>query len=133
MSDGKKPLPEDDPRSQDAQARLDAVRRHRVYPTPDRSLGFLADAFKKDIEKPYKQFINLLPAWESLIPAELQERTRLDRLSRGTLHVVVEGSANLYELDRLLRGGLANEIIRQQRGSGVRRIKLELGVVRNLS
>lgn len=119
----------DNPHEDMAQARLDSVRRHRVYATPDRTLGFLADTFKREVEKPYKQLIDLIPTWEELVPVELKSHTRLDRLARGTLHVVVQGSANLYELDRLLRGGLQTQIIKQQRGSNVRRIKLELGVV----
>ncbi len=117
--------PSDDISSQE---RLDRVRKLRVY-TKDTSLAFLHETFKRDIEKPFKQLAKLTPLWQEMVPDALLPFTRLESLSRGTLTVVVEGSARLYELDRLLRSGLQTELIKRYTGPAFRKVKLQLGVV----
>lgn len=108
-------------------ARLERVRDLRTRRSPDLSLGFLAAQFKRTVARPYRQFRDACRAWEKEVPAALAERTRLEGLSRGVLRVGVNSSAHLYELDRLLRGGMEERILSACRGATPpRRIRLHL-------
>jgi len=105
---------------------LQLRQRHRVPAEPDRTLMFLAKQFKQQVEKPYRQMQGIGGLWAKLVPGELVVHTRLDGLSRGVLHVVVDSSARLYKLDRALRSGLQREIIGRHKGPAMRRIRLRV-------
>jgi hypothetical protein len=107
-----------------AAQRLERLRRYRVWPQRDLSLGFLAQQFKQQVQRPYKQLAGVSEAWQRLVPAPLLMHTRLDGLSRGTLTVIVDSSARLYELDSLLRQGLRTRLIEACRGVSLRRVRL---------
>ena len=106
--------------------RLERVRRSRVRPERDETLGFLVPAFQREVAKPHKQLAALTEVWAELVPVEVADRTRLDGLSRGVLAVAVDSSATLDTLDRLLRGGLKVAIIKAHAGPAIRRIKLSV-------
>lgn len=93
---------------------------------PDLSLGFLRETFKREVEKPMKQLVQLAALWERLVPPELADHTKLESLSRGVLRVAVDSSSRLYELDRLLREGLQHQLISEHKGPAVRRIQLRV-------
>ena len=108
--------------------RLHQLRQWRnVKPEPDLSLAFVKDDFKKKVERPYKQLAGIAELWQRLLPQDLIGHTRLDSLTRGVLHVTVDCSARLYELDRLLRMGLQQQLIVNHRGPAFRRVKLRVG------
>lgn len=113
-----------DPR--DHQPHLDALRRHRVRPERDDSLGFMVDQFQREVARPFKQLGAISGVWGELVPSELARAARLDSLQRGTLTVSVTTSAVLYELDRRLRDGLERELIVRHKGAAFRRVKLRL-------
>jgi hypothetical protein len=104
--------------------RLELLRRFRVWPQRDLSLGFLTQQFKHQVKRPYRQLAGVSEAWEQLVPADLLMHTRLEGLSRGTLTVIVDSSARLYELDGLLRQGLQTRLIEACRGVSLRRVRL---------
>ena len=106
--------------------RLARLRASRNAPEPDLSLGFLKKQFHRDVARPHKQLAELVELWQQLMPADLARHARLESLSRGVLRVSVDSSARLYELDRLLRGGLERELIRSHAGPAFRRIRLSL-------
>ena len=108
------------------QRHLDRLRRHRNKPEPDLSLGFLPKQFKQQVEKPHKQLGDLAELWQQLVPEALVSHTRLESLNRGVLRVAVDSSARLYELDRLLREGLRDRLIREHNGPAVRRVQLRV-------
>jgi len=93
---------------------------------PDLSLTFLRDTFKRDVEKPMKQLVQLAALWGQLVPPELASHTKLESLSRGVLRVAVDSSSRLYELDRLLRSGLQSQLISEHKGPAVRRVVLRV-------
>lgn len=107
--------------------RLEQLRRWRVWPDPDLSLSFLSKKFKKKVVRPHKQMGEMAHLWLTLVPAKLAQHTRLDGLTRGVLHVKVDSSARLYELDRLLRCGLQNQLIAHCKGPALRRVQLRVG------
>jgi len=99
--------------------------RNRRDRTSD--LGFIRQQFKREHEKPYKQVQSLVELWQRFIPAELIEQTRLDGFSRGVLRVVAANASVLYEIDRLLRGGVTQQMIRNHRLGTLRRVQLRVG------
>ena len=108
---------------------LGKLRHWRNRDEPDLSLHFMQSAFRKDIQKPYRQLGAMIEVWTRLLPPELASRTRLESLARGVLRVVVDSSSSFYELDRLLRQGLEQQIIREHKGPAVHKIHLRVGLV----
>ena len=112
---------------QDAQSQyLNRLREWRNRPDKDVSLEFLEEQFKREVEKPYKQLHAMAVIWDELVPEAMAEHVWLESLSRGVLRVAVDSSAALYELDRLLREGLEQELIRRHKGPAFRSVKLRI-------
>jgi predicted nucleic acid-binding Zn ribbon protein len=112
------------------QRHLERLQSRRTKADPDQSLEFLKQHFKQQVEKPYKQLGDLTELWHQLVPAELARHTRLESFTRGTLRVAVDSSARLYEVDRLLREGLRNQLIHRHKGATLRKVQLRVGPVR---
>ncbi len=112
------------------QSHLDGLRARRNRKDPDLSLGFMTEQFKREVQKPYEQLGKLAEIWLDLVPTELAEHTRLMGLTRGVLRVAVDSSGRLYELDRLLRGGVFDELVTRHKGKAVRRVELKVGDVK---
>ncbi|MEZ6189732.1 MAG: DciA family protein [Phycisphaerales bacterium] len=108
------------------QSHLDGLRERRNRKDPDLSLSFLAGQFKREVQKPFEQLGKLTEIWGELVPPDLAAHTRLEGLSRGVLRVSVDSSGRLYELDRLLRGGVLDELITRHRGKALRRVDLKV-------
>ena len=106
--------------------RLKRLRERRVWKERDLSLSFLPGQFQREVARPFKQLAGLAEWWQRLVPEELARHARLERLKGGVLHVAVDSSAHLYELDRLMRQGLERELVRAATGSPVRRVRLSL-------
>lgn len=105
--------------------RLQRLRQWRnVHANKDLSLSFLNKLFNRDIERPYRQMQTVIDLWTQLLPPELAEHTRLESFRRGVLKVAVDSSSRLYELDRLLRNGLEQQLIQAHHGPALRKIKL---------
>jgi hypothetical protein len=102
---------------------LKRLRQWRNRADPDLSLSFLEKQFQREVARPHRQLARLVPLWEQKVPAHLLPETRLESFSHGVLRVAVRTSAALYELDRLLRGGLERELVHEARGSGLRRVR----------
>ncbi|MGB1124845.1 MAG: DciA family protein [Phycisphaeraceae bacterium] len=108
------------------QKHLERLQASRSLPKRDLSLGFLNEQFKRDVAKPYKQLGDLAVLWSELLPERLVQRSRLVGLSRGVLHVEVDNPAAHYEIDRLLRGGLQNQLISEHKGPAFRKIQVKV-------
>lgn len=115
------------PRSADR--RLTRLRGYRNRREVDQSLHFLADQFKREVERPFKQLQSISEIWQRLLPPAVLDHTRLDGIHRGTLRITVDSSSRLYELDQLLRSGLHDRIIREHKGPAFRKIKLFVGAI----
>jgi len=90
-------------------------------------LPVLQSVFKNEIEKPHKQLGAMVELWEKSLPPSITSHTRLESLAKGTLRVVVDSSARLYELDRMLREGLQDRLITSFKGPAFRKIQLRVG------
>ena len=106
---------------------LERLRQWRNKPDTEAGMEFLKKQFKAEVEKPYKQLVSITEVWMRLVPPELLEHTRLESFSRGVLRVAVDSSSRLFELDRLLRGGLEQRLITEHRGQPFRKIQLHVG------
>ncbi len=109
------------------QSHLNGLRERRNRKDPDLSLGFMREQFKRDVQKPHEQLGDLAEIWSQLLPDALTEHTRLVSLTRGVLRVSVDSSGRLYELDRLLRSGLFDELVTRHKGKAVKRVELKVG------
>ena len=115
-----------DDASSAAARRLTRLQSRRGRPDRESTLDFLKQDFKRDVERPFKQLEDLAELWRELVPPDLLDHTRLMSLSRGILRVGVDTSAHLYELDRLLRGGLERELVTRHSGRAFRRVTLKV-------
>lgn len=113
----------DDPRD----GQLGRLRGWRNRKTPDLSMGFIKAQFKREVERPYKQLGAIVELWEQFVPADVLPHTRLESLARGVLRVIVDSSSQLYELDRLLRGGIERQLIMAHKGPAFRKVQLRVG------
>lgn len=111
------------------QKHLDNLRKWRNFKGRDVSMDFLSPWFKQEVAKPFKQMHGIGHVWAELIPPEIGTHCRLERYSRGTLTVHVDSSAMLFELDRLLRSGLQQQLTQASRPAALSRIKLVVGPV----
>ena len=109
-----------------SQKQLEQLRKHRVFKDRDFSLGFMKRKFKVEIEKPFKQISDLVEVWQRMVPEHIEPHTKLESLNRGMLRVVVESNSWLYELDKVLRSGLQQQIISEFKGKAFRRVQLRV-------
>lgn len=68
---------------------------------------------------------HLAEAWREIVPPTLWGRCEPSGLARGVLTVLCEDGGARYELDRWLRGGGREELVRAC-GASVRRVRLTL-------
>jgi predicted nucleic acid-binding Zn ribbon protein len=110
--------------------RLEKLRRWKVRPERDLSLQFLRSQFRREVEKPFHQLEAIAPLWRQLVGAQLAGHSCPESFSRGVLRVAVDSSSRLYELDRLLRGGLEKQLAREHKGAALNRVRLRVDVSR---
>ncbi|GIW77047.1 MAG: hypothetical protein KatS3mg104_2110 [Phycisphaerae bacterium] len=98
-----------------------------VHRSLDRLGDEVVEVFKTHIQKRQTRLGKIAEAWLELVPDPLQEFTHLGGFARGTLTVIVEGSANLYLLKQAMLAGLEDQLLLACRGQGLRKINLRLG------
>ncbi len=76
-------------------------------------------------ERGLGSFVDL---WEGVVPRELAMRTRVTALRGGVAHVAVDSSSTAWELDRLLREGV-QEQLRRAYGRTLMRVRITVGDV----
>ncbi|MFI5379455.1 MAG: DciA family protein [Tepidisphaerales bacterium] len=79
------------------------------------------------MQKLQKKFGRLADVWGALVPVLLQEHTALESFNRGTLTVLVDSSAHLYDLKQLLLAGLEKQFLSACKAQGLRKIALKSG------
>ncbi len=111
-----------------ASKQIDRLRRWRNYKGKDTTLKFLTEHVRKTYARPNTQLGRVAELWPRLVPPRLLGQTALVGLTRGVLTVRVSDSAVHYELDRLLRGGLEQQL-KTQCKPGLHRIRVQVGPV----
>ncbi len=110
----------------EADHRLERLRQRRARFDADASIGGLVSGVAQRAEQTQRRLGALTDVWESLVPAEIVARTRLTGLRAGVARVVVDCASTAYELDRMLRGGMEQQLRRRFRGT-LMRIRISIG------
>jgi hypothetical protein len=111
------------------EAELRRLQRVKSAPTGDHALlgpevvGF----FKRSVARRQSSFGKVADAWQTLVPEPLVEHTALESFARGSLTVLVDSAAHLYELKQVLLAGLEQQLLLACRSSKLRRISLRQG------
>src|SRR5262245_7983626 len=110
-------------RMDSATADLQRLARHkRREPIPTEQLGpQLIGFFKNSVEKRHTRLGAIAEKWALLIPQTLQEHCALESFQSGTLKVIVDSSAHLYELKQLLLAGMNDQLLLACRSAGLRK------------
>jgi hypothetical protein len=104
------------------------ARVKKTDPVPIPSLGpEVVSFFKHSVEKRHTKLGKIAEKWTLLIPPLFQEHTCLESFSRGTLTVLVDSSAHLYDLKQLLLAGLQQQLLLACRSTGLKKIALKPG------
>jgi hypothetical protein len=114
-------------RKEEAQLR----RLQRVKSTPAEKSAPLGEEmvafFKQAVQKRQTKLTAIAECWGRLVPEMLNEHCALESLSRGTLTVILDSSAHLYELKQLLLAGLEQQIFIACKSAGLKKITLKQG------
>ena len=112
---------------QDAEFRR-LQRIKQVERKPFQTIGpELVDFFKHSVQKRQTKLGKIAECWATLVPQMLQEHASLESLSRGTLTVIVDSSAHLYDLKQLLLAGLEQQLLLACKSTGLKKITLKPG------
>jgi hypothetical protein len=106
--------------------RLQNNKQFRPKPAEKLSAD-LVSFFKQVVEKRQGKLGKIAEAWQSMIEEGLCDHCALESLHRGTLTVVVDSSAHLYQLKQVLLSGVEKKLIAQCKGAGLRKIALKPG------
>ncbi len=106
-----------------AARRLELLRSRRTRTAPDRSIQNPVTAIALQLQQAKRDAGPMAQLWNELIPQELARHTRL-RLDKGTLRVSVTDSSCRFALDRLLRAGIQDQLIRKS-PVPIRSVRLE--------
>mgnify|MGYP000170984089 CR=1 FL=1 len=106
--------------------RLDRFKRQAAPPC-GRLGEEMISFFRRSVQKRQTRFARLAEAIGGLVPEVLLQHCCLEGFSRGTLTILVDSSAHLYELKQLLLAGLQQQILLACAGTGLRKIVLKPG------
>ncbi len=101
--------------------------QYRLVPLAE-PLGVL---MKHKLGRRVKQLGDLGEIWDDVLPEDYREHTALESFSRGTLTVMVDSASRRFHLQKLLAGGLQQEIQRRFKGS-LNRIRIVAGQFYNV-
>jgi hypothetical protein len=83
--------------------------------------------FKQSVQKRQTRLSRIGESWEKLVPPMFTEHCALESLHRGSLTVLVDTAAHLYELKQLLLAGLQQQLLLACRTAGLSKIILKPG------
>lgn len=104
-------------------ASLENLRRWRNRPDRDVSIVQPLNQAAAAVEKLRRAAKGSGEAWESLVPPRVRQRCQVIQVQRGVMTVRVKDAAARFEVDRWLRGGGEQSLLRL---SGVKRVRLVL-------
>ena len=117
-----------DSRVVDAVTYIEQLRKHRQRPERDLSIAQLVGAMADDARRTERRLGALIDLWSQLVPGELEKHSRVVAVRGGVVQIQCDSASTKYELDRLLRQGLEQEL-RTRHSSTLTKIKLSIGDV----
>ena len=85
------------------------------------------DFMKRVVYPRQQKFAGLAQVWQELLPEELVKHSCLDSLQGGRLQVLVDSSSHLFELNLMVKEGLADHLRQQCPRSGITEVTLRRG------
>ena len=104
-------------------ARVKAFRPPTAQPLGPQMVDF----FKQTVQKRQTKLTKIAECWAQLVPESLSDHCSLESLNRGTLNVLVDSSAHLYQLKELLLCGLEKQLLQACKATGLRKVTLRPG------
>ena len=89
--------------------------------------GELVQFFKQSVQKRQTKLGKIAEAWQQAIEEGLCEHCSLESLHRGTLTVIVDSSAHLYQLKQVLLSGVEKRLVADCKSTGLRKVVLRPG------
>lgn len=117
-----------DPASRDATvaaAGLERLRGFRVKSGRNLGIEGVIAGIRREARRHQSGGGAFVEAWESVVPENLREGSRIRSLRGGVVKIEVPTSATRYELDAFLRGGGLAEL-RLAFGQPLRRVQFEI-------
>lgn len=96
-------------------------------PPPTAKIGQDMVSFFRDVEKRQHKLGQIAQVWAELVEEKLCEHCCLESLFKGTLTVLVDSSAHLYQLKQLLLDGVEKQLIARCKSSRLRKVALKPG------
>lgn len=93
-----------------AAARIEKLRRLRVFEPRDRTINAGLERARKQITEQKRKVGAAGAAWDAAVPDAIKDRCRLESFTRGVLKVTAQDAATNASLDRWLRGGGLDEL-----------------------
>ncbi len=112
----------------DAVTDIEQLRRHRQRRERDLSIAQLVGAMADDARRTQRRLGALIDLWSQMVPRELEKHSRVVGVRGGVAAVQCDSASTKYELDRLLRQGLEQEL-RMRYPSTLTKIRLTVGDV----
>ncbi len=83
--------------------------------------------FKQSVDKRQRKFGKIAHAWAQLVPETLAEHCALESLHKGSLTVMVDSAAHLYELKQLMLAGLEKQLKLTCPSANLKKVMLKPG------
>ena len=83
--------------------------------------------FKQSVDKRQRKFGKIAHAWAHLVPENLAEHCALESLHKGSLTVMVDSAAHLYELKQLMLAGLEKQLKLACPSANLKKVMLKPG------
>ena len=120
-----RPMDRDDPMTGARNTELARLRAWRVRDR-DRSASTLFQAMGERLARQARRGGAAGDAWEACCPPDLLGRTRVEGLRGGVLTVIAADAPTRYALERALRAGVEEAVIRAA-AAPIRRVRVRLG------
>jgi hypothetical protein len=105
---------------------IERLRKQRVRGPREESLSEFMSITGAETRRTQAKLGRLIALWQDLVPRELVDHTALTGFRGGVLHVLADSAAVSFQLDRLLRCGLMDEL-RQRFNGTLTRVRVRVG------
>jgi hypothetical protein len=89
---------------------LQKLRELRQFKERDLSLGSVIERERDRIARSDRKLSQLIELWRELVPEHLQAHATPTSVRAGTLMIEVDCTATAYEVDRMMRAGMEQEL-----------------------
>jgi len=101
--------------------------KHREHAQVPKLGVSMVSFFKREVQKRQTKLTQIAAAWNALIPPDLSEHCCLESFSSGSLKILVDNSAHLYQLKQLLLSGMEKQLKMTCGMIGLKKVTLKPG------